>query len=52
VEVAGSLYGVRTWDETTARVTAGWPRADAPLDAVGWHWNDASKLWLGPRDLG
>jgi sugar/nucleoside kinase (ribokinase family) len=52
VEVAGSLYGVRSWEETAARIAAGWPRADAPLNAAGWHWDEARHLWFGPRDLG
>ncbi len=34
VEAADALSGIRTWDETWARVAAGWPREHFPLDGA------------------
>jgi sugar/nucleoside kinase (ribokinase family) len=42
VEAADALSGVRTWDETLARIDAGWQQA--PLSLPGW-WVDAQGVW-------
>ncbi len=52
VEAAGALDGVRTWEETVARVRAGWARQPLEVDAPGWLWDAARGLWVGPYDLG
>jgi sugar/nucleoside kinase (ribokinase family) len=52
VEAANALDGVRTWEETAARVQAGWARQPVRVDTPGWHWDEARELWRGPYDLG
>ena len=48
VEAADALSGVRSWQETLARIDAGWERAAMALP--GWHVDD-SGVWHrdGPR---
>jgi sugar/nucleoside kinase (ribokinase family) len=47
VEAADALSGVRTWDETLARIDAGWERR--PLAIPGWS-ADLSGVWHGELD--
>jgi sugar/nucleoside kinase (ribokinase family) len=51
VEAADAVSGVRSWDETTARVQAGWPRRPLDFTDPGWHFDDARQLWVGPNDV-
>ncbi len=46
VEAADALSGVRSWEETIARINAGWQQAR--LDLVGWH-IDAEGIRHAPR---
>jgi sugar/nucleoside kinase (ribokinase family) len=46
VEAADALSGLRSWEDTMARVAAGWPRHKLSLDAPGWHFDPPSGLWL------
>jgi sugar/nucleoside kinase (ribokinase family) len=50
VEAADAVSGVRSWDETTARVKAGWPRRQLQFDDPEWYFDDARQLWVGPND--
>jgi sugar/nucleoside kinase (ribokinase family) len=50
VEAADSLSGVRTWQETSERITAGWPRRKFPIDERGWGWMETEAVWRGPND--
>lgn len=45
VEAADSLSGIRSWDETRARVQAGWPKRKESLAASGWRYHPESGLW-------
>ena len=36
VEAADSLSGLRSWEETLARIAAGWPHRPLRLDEPGW----------------
>lgn len=45
VEAADALSGIRTWDETAARMAKGWERQLLPLDAPGWQWDAQFGLW-------
>lgn len=45
VEAADSLSGIRPWEETRARVLAGWPKRQESLDAFGWRYHSESGLW-------
>lgn len=50
VEVAGALGGVRDWEETLARIEAGWARLPLELESFGWVWDDRTAVWHGPAD--
>ena len=45
VEAADSFSGVRSWEETRARVQAGWPRRRATLAKFGWRYRPDLGLW-------
>jgi sugar/nucleoside kinase (ribokinase family) len=44
VEAADALSGVRSWEETLARIDAGWQQA--PMSIPGWR-VDSSGVWHG-----
>lgn len=48
IEAADALSGIRSWEETQARVARGWPRHVMHLDATGWQFSGRNGLWLGP----
>jgi sugar/nucleoside kinase (ribokinase family) len=48
VEAPDATSGVRPWEETVARVRAGWNRAAVTVTEPGWR--AAGGLWRGPRD--
>jgi len=50
VEAADAVSGVRFWDETIARVQAGWPRRPLEFDDPGWYFDHTRQLWVGPND--
>jgi sugar/nucleoside kinase (ribokinase family) len=50
VETADATSGVQGWEETLARVRAGWPRRPMAIDSAGWRWDDRVLLWRGPHD--
>lgn len=52
VEAADALSGVRSWEETQARVAAGWGRQLVTINAPGWVWDEVHTLWIGPHDEG
>jgi sugar/nucleoside kinase (ribokinase family) len=45
VEAADALSGIRTWEETAARIVNGWERQPLHLDASGWRWDAPFGLW-------
>ncbi len=45
VEAADALGGLRSWEETEARVAAGWPQRELTLTEPGWHRDPAHGLW-------
>jgi sugar/nucleoside kinase (ribokinase family) len=45
VEAADALSGIRTWDETMARIQSGWARHPLRLDAPGWSFDEEHHLW-------
>ncbi len=45
VEAADALGGLRSWEETLARVADGWQRHKLTVDAPGWCFDPASGLW-------
>ena len=50
VEVAGALGGIRDWEETLARIEAGWARLPLELESFGWVWDSGTAVWHGPAD--
>ncbi|MCK6629771.1 MAG: carbohydrate kinase family protein [Anaerolineae bacterium] len=51
VEAADATSGVRSWEETLARVKAGWPRQPLHFANIpGWRFDPSRQLWLGPND--
>jgi len=52
VEAADATSGVRSWQETQARLAAPWERLDAGIASGGWRPDAGRGLWRGPRDLG
>ncbi|MCS6845522.1 MAG: carbohydrate kinase family protein, partial [Caldilineales bacterium] len=45
VEAADTLSGLRSWEETMARVAAGWERHTLALTSAGWEWLPDRGLW-------
>lgn len=52
VEAADAVSGVRSWDETQARIAAGWARGPLTIHAPGWQWDERRAVWRGPHDQG
>lgn len=50
VEATDALSGLCTWDETAARVDAGWARHPLAIQSPGWLWNETHSLWVGSRN--
>lgn len=50
VEAADALGGIRSWEETLARIEAGWPRRKVAFEVPGWRFDEQRQLWLGPND--
>lgn len=48
VEAADTLSGVRTWEETTSRVAAGWTQHELTLE--GWARDPATGIWIAPQE--
>lgn len=48
VEAADALSGLRSWQDTLARIAAPWPRLPLQLNAPGWSWDAADQVWIGP----
>jgi len=48
VEAADATSGVRSWENTKARIAAGWPQH--PLTLPGWTYDNKTLLWVGPLD--
>jgi sugar/nucleoside kinase (ribokinase family) len=51
VEAADTLSGLRSWEETMARVAAGWARHPLDLQAPGWHFDSEHHVWVGPASV-
>ena len=50
VEEAGALSGVKSWEETMARIDSGWARLPLKIEAAGWTWDSHRAVWRGPSD--
>jgi sugar/nucleoside kinase (ribokinase family) len=52
VEAADALSGVRSWEETLARIEAGWPRQRLAFNDPGWRFDEERQIWSGPNNKG
>lgn len=48
VEALDARSGLRTWEETRARIARGWTRNTLRLHAPGWKFDKAYRHWVGP----
>jgi sugar/nucleoside kinase (ribokinase family) len=48
VEASDALSGLRSWDETRARIASGWPHRTLALAAPRWDWDPDHQLYIGP----
>jgi len=46
VEVVDALSGICSWEDTEARVKAGWQHHSLRLEESGWVWDQAAGLWM------
>ncbi len=46
VEAADTLSGLRSWEETMARVAAGWERHPLEISAGGWRFEEGWGCWV------
>ncbi|MCC7352941.1 MAG: carbohydrate kinase family protein [Anaerolineae bacterium] len=51
VEVLDATGGVRSWEETIARIAHGWPKNPLEIPVPGWHYDDEGEVWHGPVDI-
>jgi sugar/nucleoside kinase (ribokinase family) len=50
VEEPGALGGVQPWEQTLARIEAGWDRLPLDLADSGWVWRAEAGVWQGPGE--
>ena len=48
VEAPDALSGLRSWEDTLARIAAGWERLPVEITAPGWAWSQEDQVWVGP----
>lgn len=45
VEAADSISGIRSWQETVARIESGWAKHEERLGEFGWQYQTETQLW-------
>lgn len=50
VEAIDALSGIRTWDETQARMNSGWEKLNNIPPAENWEYNEMYSMFFGPDD--
>jgi len=50
VEAIDAVSGVRSWDETTARIKSGWPKVTLAEPGRGWSFDKLRQTWIGPAN--
>jgi len=50
VEAMDAVSGVGTWDEITRRIRAGWQKVELKDPGLGWSFDSARRVWVGPND--
>jgi len=52
VEAIDAVSGVRSWDETTARIRSGWQKVTLASPGAGWAFDNTWQTWIGPANRG
>ncbi len=47
VEAPDALGGLRSWEDTLARISRGWAKKPMSSPGPGWVWNPACQIWMG-----
>ncbi len=50
-EAADAISGIRSWDETQARLAERWPRIEPGVAEDGFREDQHTGVWIGPRDV-
>ena len=50
VEVLDAVSGIRSWEETSARIQNGWLKNSLDVTTPGWKYDSIQQLWHGPID--
>lgn len=50
VEAADATSGIRSWEETQARIKRPWERLDAQIHSPSWRRDSSCELWRGPAE--
>jgi len=50
-QAADAISGIRSWDETQARISQGWQRIEPGVAADGFVEDQHTGVWIGPRDV-
>jgi len=50
VEAMDTTSGIRSWEETQARIQAGWEKLEVTSPGDGWRWDTVASIWHGPND--
>lgn len=50
VMVFDAVSGIKSWEETTAAINAPWAKNKIVIRAAGWTFDEAGKVWRGPKD--
>lgn len=50
VMVFDAVSGIKSWEETSAAIAAGWPKNKVSITARGWKFDPVRQTWIGPRD--
>lgn len=50
VEAWDAVSGIRSWEETLARIRAGWAKNPLEITTPGWRYDAVGEVWHGPAD--
>jgi len=50
VQVLDAVSGVKSWEQTSAQIRAGWAKNDIDMPLDGWEYNNEGRFYLGPND--
>src|SRR5690606_37256189 len=50
LETADATSGIRSWDDTTGRIAAGWKKNRIEHALPGSRFDETTGQWIGPRD--